>query len=239
MALPDQSTPTETSSRTTLAGLDRVSALSCTQHIPNLLTGVILRLAQEHFANAANLAYTIDFDGVKGLENYIWTKDPKTTGIQIEPVTKWDPTDVQRRPAIYIKRNKWETHKLAINDGLSTAVIPSISGKGAGNIRGEKHARGVIGSHTLFTVAKEGAEAELIAAEVFDYFMSFAPILRQEFNLLKFEVLELEDIKPVKEHQEMWVVPVVVAYASAWTWRLEAQSPFLQKLSLELRDLKR
>ncbi len=231
----DISTPSALSSRTTEVGLDPVSALSVVQHLPNLMTGVFTRLMQEHFAGAAQLGYTIDFDGKLGLENYIWN-DNETTKIQIQPLYKLNLQDVQRRPALYIKRNKWSTKKLAVNDGQSVSVERSAATGKITRINGDKHSRMVIGSHTIFAVAKSGAEAELIAAEVFDYLISFAPILRSELCLHNFEVLDLEEIKPVKEWTDIFTIPIVVGYAKCWTWRLEAVSPFLQKFAIDLRN---
>lgn len=215
--------------------MEPVSSLCTTQHPTNIMTGVVVRLLQEHFARADNLIYTEELDGSKQLEGYIWDPDNKVTKIQIQPVHQYNAQDIQRRPAIYVKRNAWKPHRVAINHGQTINAKPTEDGR-IERVRGEYHSQAVLGSHSIFCVGKTGAEAELLGSEVFDYFISFAPIMRKDLKLHRLEVEEIGGIKTIDEEVEHFVVPITLAYAFFWTWRLEAVAPWLQKFSIDMRS---
>ena len=181
-----------------------------------------------------NLIYNgTDGSGKQQLENYIWDPDSTKTAIQILPVWAYKTQDIQRRPALYVKRNSWKSRRIAINEGQSVAVDPRRRGA---DVSGEYHSKVIEGSHTIFCVgsANQGAEAELLGAEVFDYLTSFAPILRGELRLLRLEVAGLEPLGLLEEATEHFVAPVVVTYGFAWTWRLQSKAPWLKSLAVVL-----
>lgn len=224
--------PPEISNKTTQVEMDPVSCLCSSQHPTNVMTGVVTRLLQEHFANVNNLIYTDKFDGRTGVEEMIWSKDRTLTKIQIDPVWLYNAEDIQRRPAIYVKRNTWTTQRLGIADGYTINASKTASGE-IGRVRGEYKSRAVLGSHTIFAVGRTGAEAELIGSEVFDFLLSFSPILRSDLSLHRMEVTEIGPVSMLDESSEHFVVPVTLAYAAMWAWRLEMISPWLQKLSID------
>jgi hypothetical protein len=202
---------------------------------PNVLTGVFLKLLQEHFSRKENLIYNGASEvGKKQLEGYIWDEDNTKTRIQIQNVWRYNVQDIQRRPALYVKRNKWTTQRIAINDGQTVGIN---RGDDKSTLGSEFHTRLILGSHTIFAVGSEGegAEAELLGAEVFDYVMSFAPVLRGELNLHRLEVSSVEPVMLLDEQTEHFVVPIVVAYGFSWTWRLHMIAPWLKSLALELK----
>ena len=242
-SLPQPPCPND---KTTLVGMDTASALCSTFLAPNVLTGVFLRLLQEHFSKPENLIYNGASEvGKKQLEGYIWDEDNAKTRIQIQSVWRYNAQDIQRRPALYVKRNQWTTQRIAIDDGQSARGVSRDSiniadpaPKDVVDISGAYHSKLILGSHTIFCVGSvgEGAEAELLGAEVFDYLQSFAPILRGELKLLRLEVQSLEPIGMLDEATEHYVVPVVVAYGFSWTWRITAKAPWLKSLAIELRS---
>ena len=227
--------------KTTLIELDTASALCSTFLAPNILTGLLLRLLQEHFSKAENLIYNGTSEvGRKQLEGYIWDEDNTKTRIQIQTVWRYNVQDIQRRPALYVKRNRWTTKRIAINDGQSGTGVPQNSvnnDEPVVDISGEYHSKVIEGSHTIFCVGSvsEGAEAELLGAEVFDHLQSFAPVLRGELKLLRLEVATIEPLGLLDEATEHFVVPVVVSYGFAWTWRLISKAPWLKSLAIELQ----
>lgn len=234
MPLPD---PPSTSDKTTLVDMDPVSCLCSSQHPTNIMTGVILRLLREHFSRADNIIYDSSFEGKSCLEQLVWTSDSKTTAIQIQPVWAYKVQDVQRRPAIYVKRNEWTTQKLGINEGFTVNASRGLNGE-IGRVKGEYQSRMVLGSHTINCVSGEGAMCEDLAGEVFDFMMSFSSVFRSDLKLHKFEVASIGAISEVDESTEHFVVPIVVNYAAAWAWNLNVVAPWFQKLSIDLEPKK-
>lgn len=224
--------------RTTLIGMDSPSALCSTFQSPLVITGVILKLLQEHFSRKENLIYngTSEF-GKKQLEGYIWDPDNTKTNIQIQTSFRYNVQDIQRRPALYVKRNQWTTQRVAIDDGMTINPQPGMNGQKVGEVGGEFHSRLILGSHTIFCVgsAGEGAEAELLGAEVFDFMASFAPVLRRDLKLHRMEVQSVEPIVMLEEATEHFAVPITVAYGFFWTWKLQAVAPWLKSIALELK----
>ena len=222
------------SNQTTTVGYDQVSALCSSVYTGNIITGVVTRLLQEHFYQLANIIYNGTQEAEKiQLSGYVWTPDSKTTKIQIQPVWLFNPEDIARRPALYVKRNKWQTLRETIDDGMTVNARPDSQGN-VSQVRGEYHSKRVTGSHTIFCVAKDGAAAELLAGEVFDFAQSFGPILRRDLKLHRVEVAEMGPISQIETAIEAFTVPVVLAYGFYQTWRLEAVAPWLKNVSIKL-----
>ena len=234
MASPPQ--PPCPDGRLTQIEMDTASALCSTFKSPLVMTGVVLKLLQEHFSRPENLIYNGSSElGKTQLEGYIWDPDNTKTRIQIQTVWRYNTQDIQRRPALYIKRNQWTTQRLGIDDGLTVGVEIGPDGNPI-HLGDEYHKRMILGSHTIFAVGSvsEGAEAELLGTEVFDYLMSFAPVLRRDLKLHRIEVMSVEPVSILEEAHEHFVVPVVLSYAFSWSWRLVGVAPWLKSLAIEL-----
>jgi len=228
--------------RTTAVGLEPASSLCSTGPFANVLTGAFLRTLQEHFSDASNLAYNgenMDLVSSRGqetpgrqLQEYIWKPDNTETKIQIQPVWKYNTEDVQRRPAFYVKRNKWQVApQEAIDYGMTTSAA-----KTGAIVQGQFQTHAMIGSHSIFAVGQSGAEVELLASEAYDLFMSFRSAIREDLKLHKFAVLEVEAAQLLDEHVEAWVVPVVLGYAFYRAWRVDRVAPWLKGASIDLRS---
>jgi hypothetical protein len=214
--------------------LDPVTSLCTSQSLANVMTGMFTRACQEHFSDPNNMAFNAyTEEGKEMLEDYIWTPDNTTTKIQIQPVWMYNSQDIQRRPAIYVKRGKWHTSRLAINDGMTVGAVRNAQG-GVERVEGEYHVRQVDGSHIVHCVGRSGAEAELLGQEVLEYFMSFAPVLRQEMKLHYLEVSDVDEVKMLDEDVERFVTPVILSYTFMRSWRLEQQAPWLKALAIDL-----
>lgn len=233
MASPPAMPPA--SETTTLIDSTPVSALCSTQHPMTYMTGVFTRLTQEHFARPENLLYNAEQEvGKQQLENYIWNADATLTQIKIQPVYSYNAEDIARTPAIYIKRNKWISQRIAIAEGGFVQVSRSDDGT-VREVLGAKYSRQITGSHTFFCVAKTAQAAELLATEMTDFLMSFAPAIQKDLNLFRLEVTEIEGVAILEELTQSFVVPVVLAYVLFRTWRLNAIAPWLKSFSIDLK----
>lgn len=215
----------------TLVDLDEWSSLCSTGHTPLIITGCFLRFIQEHFSDPDKIEN-------EALRDNIWRNDPGDTtegippkGILIEPIYKWNPVDFQRRPTVYISRNKMTTQRLGINDGLTVGL-----GKDAeGNLKtdeGQKKVVGVQGSHSFFCIGRAGAEAEVLGTEVFREILHFSPILRRDLKLKRLVVSEASPASQLQEYDQHFVVSVAVGWYYFETWRLRPVAPWLKGLSI-------
>lgn len=194
------------------------------------MTGMLRQWMILHFADPANIA-----DPLKR-NVWVWKQDPskrgeadpKTSGIVIEPNTKYDTNFTETRPAVIIKRQKWRQQKVGINNQLLGEVGPA----------GETYyANYWLGAHTLFCIASKPAEAEALAIEVYAELNEFAAAVRKALGLHRFEVTDVDEIGILEESGQSFVVPVTIAYAVEESWTLRSEAPFLQRFDVALLGL--
>jgi len=222
------------------AGLQEASSLCTTQHPANVLTGVFVQMLQHHFADPSRLQYngTNEFTdsshgtAKKELEGYVWLPDRRETKIQIQSTLDLSTEDIQRRPGIYVKRNKLQPRKISINHGMSTGAVKDAQGQLV-RIEGQLHSVLVLGSHTIFSVGQSGAEAELLGQEVFELMLQFGPLLRAELKFQSFETVECDEVSILEEATTHNAVPVVVGYAYPRSWRIERVAPWLKAVVVD------
>jgi len=180
---------------------------------PLLLTGFLVQWMRQHFVDAANIEDT-------ELQGTLWKAD-ETTNILIESITRWDPKLTEKRPAVIVKRNDINNNRLIIDD--------RELGVGRDGINYFTY---FVGSHTLFCISREGAEAEKLSTEVYRELVEFGPIIRR---LLEFHKLKLESIGSifkVEEARETFAVPVTITYAFEEAWKITAKQPPIKRIDL-------
>lgn len=185
---------------------------------PQIMTGLFLSLLRDHFASADNIEHAV-------FRERLFTRTSDTedsTGILIEDATVWTPTRTQKRPAIIVKRNGWKH--------LKRLTLDSATGKTA-----EGHTTYVKlwrGSHTLFCLAPNGAEAEVLTAETYRFLMHFGPVFRQYFRLLQWELVDVGSLSNVEEAIKHYAVPITVAYGWDESWLIREHVPPLRDVRL-------
>jgi hypothetical protein len=214
--------------------LDEFSSLCSTGHTPQILTGAFLRILQNHFSTPSNIEKVSLRDNIARLDPEDTTEGVATKGIKIQPVWKWNPKDIELRPAIYIKRNALQTQKLGINDGLTVGLGTDQDGD-LQTYKGDYHTVGVLGSHTLFCIGRTGAETEVLAYEVFREMHQFAPVVRRDLKLAKLAVTQMTDVSKLEEYDQNFTAGVVVGWAYFEAWRLKYEAPWLKTLVIDLR----
>jgi len=177
------------------------------------MTGLMRLLLTDHYRTPDNIEH-------EQFKRRLW-KEGTDTGILIEDASVWTPELSDKRPAVIIKRNNWRSIKLGL-DNLSGTTPEGFN----------EHTKFWRGSHTLFCIAKEGAEAEILAAETYRYLLHFGPIFRQYFDLMLFELMEVGGLNELEEASERYAVPLTVAYGWSETWILKLHAPRLKKLAL-------
>jgi hypothetical protein len=176
---------------------------------PLFMTGILRTLLTTHFSDASNLED-------QSLIGKLWSADA-CSNILIEDATVFTPGNTQTRPAVIIKRNTWKSRKLGINN-LNCTTPDGFN----------QYTKLMVGSHTLFCMAQNGAEAEILCAEVYRYYQHFGPIFREEFGLHMFEVMEAGGLNEIEEASEVYAAPVTIGYAWEDSWILKQHTPKLK-----------
>lgn len=223
-----ESGPTSTP---TLVDLDDFSSLCSTGHTPNIVTGALLRFFAEHFADPQKIENAALRDNVYRIDPADTTEGVAAKGILIDPIYKWNARDFNQRPAIYIKRNSMQTQHIAINDGLTIGLDKDKDGN-IETYKGEYHVVGVLGSHSLFCIGRAGAEAEILASEVFREVQHFAPILRRDLKLKRLTVADISEVSKLDEYDQHFVVALTVSWYYYEKWRLRPVAPWLKGISI-------
>lgn len=182
---------------------------------PLLITGFLRDKLVEHFAEPL---------GIKSpdLRKYVWTPDERT-GILIDSVHRWRGELVEKRPAILLKRNPYQSVRLGIGD------LSGITGDGH-----TEHTVLWVGSHTVFCLHGTGASTEILTTEVQKELTQFAPAVTGYLGLKKFSVTHVGAISEVEEATENYFTPITVAWAYEENWVLEYQSLPIRRIPLSV-----
>jgi len=182
---------------------------------PLTMDGVFVELLQQHFESANNIEH-------EELQTRIFSKTASLNNILIEESTVWTPKETQRRPAVIVHQNGWKCIKRGTFDNVSGNTEEGFT----------RHTKYWRGSHTLFPIAKEGAEAKILAAEVYRYFNYFGPKFRRWFGLMMFELMGVGAPARIEEWDEHWTLPITIAYGWADEWILKPDDPVIATIRL-------
>jgi hypothetical protein len=209
--------------------MPEISALCSLGMRPHLMTGILRKFLIQHFIDRNNQEQpAFRQEGTAPPNDYLW-RASDSTGILIESITRWKPNTVEKRPAIILKRNAWTVERRGINDLMQG--IPAIDAL-------DRYATYMVGSHTLFCIAGEAAEVELLVAEVYRWLISFGPIIRQYIDLHRFVTVSVDSVFILDdEATENFVCPITVAYAHEERWTIRPHVPLLKLIEWRASEL--
>lgn len=193
---------------------------TCFIRDPTTLTGVFIQFLRSRFYIANNIVNP-------QLQGYLWVPN-ETTYILIEPSYKWDPTVVQKRPAIFVKR-----------ENVAPLTDIGVSGGGRhvshtdadGCHRGVRYTNIITGSHSVLCIGQSSAEADALAMEVFFALLGYREPLQKEANLGKLTISGMPSAAKVDENKENWIVSVGLAWKYSRDWTLYQEAPILKKVA--------
>jgi hypothetical protein len=162
------------------------------------------------------------------LERLLWQPDQQATGVVIEANTAYDPQKTEYRPAVIIKRQSWRRVRV----GIGNRYMGEMSRDGIMH-----HANLWQGAHTIFCLAGEDGEAELLATEVFRELNEHADVVQQLLGLHRLEVAEVGEVSILEEASQHFVVPINIGYAVMESWRVRQEAPFFKRLDLSILGL--
>ncbi len=198
-----------------------ISAFCAIGPRPRYLTGALRWILINHFSTPSYIEQ-------EQLADYTWNEDENISKILIESVHRWNVKNIQQRPALYIKRNPVRPQSIAISDGMMQQLNPDD-----GEWPGEYKTKAVVGSHTVFCVGQTSGESEALGQEVFQELLEFGPVIKQDFNLHAFEVMELSAAMKIEEAREHFMVPVVCSWAYFNAWRLKPLTPIIKTITID------
>ncbi len=198
---------------------DEVSSLCSSGLPPLILTGIFLQILHTKFGDPDEIEHP-------ALKDNIWTPDIETSKILIQPGYTFNPTEIQARPGIFIRRQEINTRILALNNQFQV-------GFDAENLDGADRHETLHGSgHILFCIGRTGGEAEVLGAEVWKHFLHFGPILRKDLKLARLQVMQLSEVGKVEESKEHWATAVSIATFYYETWELVMEAPILKVIGI-------
>ena len=194
---------------------------TCFKRDPYLLTGLFIQFSRSHFYEADNILN----DHLKG---YLWSDSPDTR-VQIEPSYKWDPVNVQQRPAIFIKREDVSVKStFSLGHGKHTSHV-NLNGSHTG----VDNTVFIEGAHSILCVGGTAAEAENLGWEVLLKYLLYKEVLKKEANLGTLIVSGMSPANKVDENKENWMTQIKLSWAYALDWTLFQEAPILKKVAFD------
>lgn len=197
--------------------LNTLSALCSYGVTPLVMTGAIRQLLIQRFSDARNILNATLRERIQ--REGVWSEDA-STGILIESLHRWRPELTESRPGLVIKEGGWNWQRMGIGD---------IDGEDFRS--GRKYFGGYwYGSHTIFALADEGAEAQILASEAMKCMLWFEEEICKQFELQRFVPVSHGEVSALKESRENYVVPLVVAYVVPEFWYIQPDAPRLKRI---------
>jgi hypothetical protein len=198
--------------------LQDLQPLCCSGLTPLLITGLIMRVLANHFANPALI---MDPD----LKQYVWSSDATLSKIRITPNTRFDPKNAGQMPALIIKRGDLQSQRKLMGDRMG------VSNRETGAV---DHVRFVSGNHRVFCIAETDGEAENIALEVFHTLTFLSPALVGLPYLMDFQVVGMGELGVLDGLGNRIGVPIDITYAYEDAWTIQPLAPRLKSLNIDI-----
>lgn len=176
-----------------------------------LVTGILVKWMQNKFSDEDKIVSEF-------LKEAIWTSNIETTAILIDTVFRYDPAQTETRPCIAVKPGTITVVRRGIDDRMM--VNQPNPNCDTNEIKPTKYNTFLQGSATLFCIAGNSAEVEILSDEVLKEMIQFGPTARKEFGFMRFVAHELGEPSILEEATENFVVPVVVSYVMQDIWQI-------------------
>ncbi len=178
----------------------KTSSLCNIYYTPRLITGMVIDTLRQHYADNELIEE-------KNLKDAIF-KNNDSTDILIQEVSDWRPQNTQKRPAIIVARGRIEKSKEKRSIGNRLHLEP------------DTFAAVFTGSLDLFCIANTGAQAELLATDVYKNLLYFSSFYKSTLNLAWWDLDYIEKISKIEEAQEHYCVPVRMDFGYYDIWRI-------------------
>jgi len=179
------------------------------------MSAALSLLLREYFSDSNNIH-------AESLKNNLWTNEP-STGIYIEIASIWEPVAEDRRPAIIISRGEYKLPKIAMSDHIASTAL--------GN---KTHIRVWTGGSKVICLSRSAIEAEILADEVFRFFMTHSHNIRSRFGLLAFDPVTVSELSRAKKLNNYYEIVISIMYSWSESWFLLKDDNLLQDINISL-----
>jgi len=221
---------TEPAFDTPQTAVDECSSLVNTGPTAFILTGILTKLLQYQFSDPLNIVNPMLRCLKWNTGNSCDSKDSEGndqgSGIWIGPSYSEDVEGVQANPAIFVKREAIRTSPIS----QKHIAVPSLNAEGY--YPGTKHQVTIEGAHSIICKSKLGAEADSLGQEVFQRFLNFQTVIRDDFRLGKFFTASLSDNKEIAQGQEAdsgFYTVVRIEWAYVYRWYIRKEGPKIKR----------
>jgi len=189
-----------------------------------VMTGALRQVFCQHFADPDNLISESLRQRMR--REGVWQEGPES-GLYIESLGRWRPELTEARPGLVIKSGEWTWLRMGIGDQ-----------SGADVITGRRTFGGFWqGSHTIFVLGNEGAETQVLAAEVAKLLLWFGPVIADQLCLQRFLIVSIGELSALAESDENYVVPITVGYIAPEEWFLDSDAPRLKRIVFKASEI--
>jgi hypothetical protein len=175
-----------------------------------VLTGIILEILKSYMAQDDHW-------------KYVWVPatdkrkvmDKVNSKIVIEPAYLFSPDVCNNRPGVYVKRgNLVFGPRVGMDDIYS---VNPVTG-------GVKYAINANIEWGINCISKSPGEAEMLAMEVSEVLICFAPIIRRDFKFDRFGVSAIGAVGLSEEYKEFFLVPIQIQGSYNEVWQITPEA---------------
>ena len=216
----DASTPVIQTPQVAIPKLSALCSFGMTQLI---MTGALKQILQQHFVDPDHMVHPSLRDSLRRESQ----RASDTPLVCVESLSRWRPELTGTRPGVVIKAGTWNYMRMGIGD---SAGVDLRSGR--------RDFWGLWeGSHTLFALGNEGAETQILAAEVAKLMLWCGSLLSDQLNLQRFLITSIGELSALAESPEQYVVPVVLGYLAPEAWSQQSDAPRLKRIVFDANTI--
>lgn len=181
-----------------------------------MIQGLIMTMLANHFGDVRNIENPF-------LRQYVWTPDDLTTGLVLNIEEDWSPNIINRKPAVYIKREAVQVVKLAINDMEQGS---NLDGRSKYDVLFQ-------GSHTLRCYGNNSLPPDDLAFEVATLVIRAAPVIRNYLSLANLRVTDISaKVRDDTAPAESYFSSITVPWAFVYRYQVHRQAPQINVIDL-------
>ncbi len=182
------------------------------QKTPLGLSGIFLNLLIDHFTHNS-----IQFK---------YSENPTETRILIDLHKRWNPSNCENYPGIYIKRQSWNprTKGRTLSDYKSFDLPDGV-----------EYWVSIASNFSFICVGKNSGEIELLLHEVGIYFTVFWEPICKFLNFNEINMLGISPVMLVHEAKEYRSGQVDLESSFDFIWKLTLEKPLLRKVKVDVQ----
>ncbi len=191
--------------------INELQPLCCHGLDQPLVTAVILRLLEVHFAQPGTIMDPL-------LKGVLWTPDVTTSKIRIATNLQVSQVQAGMLPALIVRRGAFTSERKVTNDLNEATAAEQHAGE-------EQFVRWVKGTHMIYCVANTDGISDAYATEVFDFLTYLTPAIRSYLPFDDFEINGADEPTPLEELGNIVGVGVRINYIYQYGWSLSKIAP--------------